>query len=370
MTTLVTGGAGFIGSHLTESLLSSGEDVIIIDDLSTGSERNLAALLEHPSVRFVKGSILDVPLLDELVSQVDRIYHLAAAVGVFSILDKTLESLRTNLHGTENILDSAVRHGARVLVASTSEVYGKNTKIGLGEEDDRIAGSPLKSRWSYAGAKALDETFAYLYWMEHGLETVMVRLFNTVGPRQTGRYGMVIPRFVAQALAGEPITVYGTGDQVRCFCHVYDVVPALRALMADDGAHGQVFNLGSPDQISITGLAERVISVLGSSSTITYVPYESAYGDGFEDMERRVPDCTKARELIGFRPSRSLVDIIEDVAEDQLANNADVSVVSGGKGAADPEPALRQRARVLSAELADYPASICWNAGEASRLGS
>jgi UDP-glucose 4-epimerase len=368
MTTLVTGGAGFIGSHLTESLLSSGEDVIIIDDLSTGSERNLSALLEHPSLRFVKGSILDVPLLDELVSQVQSIYHLAAAVGVFSILDKTLESLRTNLHGTENILDSAVRHGARVLVASTSEVYGKNTKIGLGEEDDRIAGSPLKNRWSYAGAKALDETFAYLYWMEHGLETVMVRLFNTVGPRQTGRYGMVIPRFVAQALAGEPLTVYGTGDQVRCFCHVYDVVPALRALMANDGAHGQVFNLGSPDQISITGLAERVISVLGSSSTVEYVPYESAYGAGFEDMERRVPDCTKARQLIGFSPSRSLVDIIEDVAKEQLANSAEVPFVSAGKGAADPEPALKFRARVLSAEPAG-PADIR-SAAAASRLGS
>jgi UDP-glucose 4-epimerase len=369
MTTLVTGGAGFIGSHLTESLLSSGEDVIIIDDLSTGSERNLGTFLEHPSVRFVKGSILDVPLLDELVSQVDSIYHLAAAVGTFTILDKTLDSLRTNLHGTENVLDCAARHGARVLVASTSEVYGKNTKIGLGEDDDRIAGSPLKNRWSYAGAKALDETFAYLYWMEHGLETVMVRLFNTVGPRQTGRYGMVIPRFVAQALAGEPLTVYGTGNQVRCFCHVLDVVPALRTLMADDRAHGQVFNLGSSDQISITGLAERVISVTGSSSTITYVPYESAYGDGFEDMERRVPDCTKARELIGFSPSRSLVDIIEAVAENQLTSSAEVPVVPEGNGAGDPESALRSRARVLQARLAGRTATIRWDAGVASRLG-
>jgi UDP-glucose 4-epimerase len=369
MTTLVTGGAGFIGSHLTESLLSSGEDVIIIDDLSTGSERNLGTLLEHPSVRFVKGSILDVPLLDELVSQVDSIYHLAAAVGTFTILDKTLESLRTNLHGTENVLDSAVRHGARVLVASTSEVYGKNTKIGLREDDDRIAGSPLKNRWSYAGAKALDETFAYLYWMEHGLETVMVRLFNTVGPRQTGRYGMVIPRFVAQALAGEPLTVYGTGNQVRCFCHVLDVVPALRTLMADERAHGQVFNLGSSDQVSITGLAERVISVLGSSSTITYVPYESAYGAGFEDMERRVPDCTKARQFIGFSPSRSLVDIIEAVAEDQLTSSGEVSVMSGGEGAGDPDSVLRSRARVLPAEPAGPSATIRWDAGVASRLG-
>ena len=237
MTTLVTGGAGFIGSHLTESLLSSGEDVIIVDDLSTGSERNLAALLDHPSLRFVKGSILDAPLVDELVSQVQSIYHLAAAVGTFTILDKTLDSLRTNLHGTENILDAAVRHGARVLVASTSEVYGKNTKIGLREDDDRhrrlAAEEPLVLRRGQGNRR--DLRLPLLRWSTAS-QTVIVRLFNTVGPRQSGRYGMVIPRFVAQALAGEPLTVFGTGDQVRCFCHVYDVVPALRALMADERA--------------------------------------------------------------------------------------------------------------------------------------
>jgi UDP-glucose 4-epimerase len=321
MATLVTGGAGFIGSHLTESLLSSGEDVIVLDDLSTGSEQNLATVLEHPSLQVVKGSILDPPLVDELVGRVHTVYHLAAAVGVFTVLDKTLESMRTNLHGTENVVDSAVRHRARVLVASTSEVYGKNTKIGLREDDDRVTGSPLKSRWSYAEAKAIDETLAYLNSVEHGLETVIVRLFNTVGPRQTGRYGMVVPRFVGQALAGEPLTVFGTGTQVRCFCHVHDVVPALQALMADKRAYGQVFNLGSSEQVSITQLAERVLGVLGSSSTITYVPYESAYGAGFEDMERRVPDCTRARQQIGFRPSRSLAEIIEAVAADQLAES-------------------------------------------------
>src|SRR5215467_7441347 len=268
MTTLVTGGAGFIGSHLTESLLSSGEDVIIIDDLSTGSERNLGPHLEHPSVRFVKGSILDVPLLDELVSQAGTVYHLAAAVGTFTILDKTLDSLRTNLHGTENVVDSALRHGARVLVASTSEVYGKNTKIGLTEDDDRHIGSPLKNRWSYAEAKAIDETLAYLYAVEHDLQTVIVRLFNTVGPRQTGRYGMVIPRFVGQALAGEPLTVFGTGDQVRCFCHVHDVVPALQALMADERAYGQVFNLGGAEQVSIRQLAEPMTARTRSASCL------------------------------------------------------------------------------------------------------
>ena len=303
---------------------------------------------DHPSLRLVKGSILDAPLVDELVGQVHTVYHLAAAVGTFTILDKTLESLRTNLHGTENVVDSALRHGARILVASTSEVYGKNTKIGLQRgrrPHHRLpAEEPLVLRRRLRRSTRPSRTFTAV---EHGLQTVMVRLFNTVGPRQTGRYGMVIPRFVAQALAGEPLTVYGTGNQVRCFCHVHDVVPALRALMADERAQGQVFNLGSSEQVSITGLAERVIAVLGSSSTITYVPYESAYGDGFEDMERRVPDCTRARQLIGFRPSRSLVDIIEAVAEDQLADSAEVSVMSGGKGAGDPESALRPRARLL-----------------------
>jgi UDP-glucose 4-epimerase len=321
MTTLVTGGAGFIGSHLTESLLSSGEDVIVLDDLSTGSEQNLAGVLNHPSLQFVKGSILDESLVDDLASRVHTIYHLAAAVGTFTIIDKTLESLHTNLHGTERVITSALRHGARVLIASTSEIYGKNTKIGLREDDDRHIGSPLKNRWSYAEAKAIDETLAYLYSVEHGLQTVIVRLFNTVGPRQTGRYGMVIPRFVRQALAGEPLTVFGTGDQIRCFCHVHDVVPALRALMADSRAYGQAFNIGGTEQVSISQLAERVRTVLRSSSTTVRVPYESAYGAGFEDMQRRVPDCTRARQLIGFQPSRSLADIIRDVAADQLAES-------------------------------------------------
>jgi len=319
MTTLITGGAGFIGSHLTESLLDSGEDVIVLDDLSTGSERNLAGVLDHPSLRLVMGSILDAALVDELVAQADSVYHLAAAVGTFTILDKTLESLRTNLHGTENVVASAHRHRARILVASTSEIYGKNTKIGLRENDDRISGSPLKSRWSYAEAKAIDETLTYTYAVEHGLEAVIVRLFNTVGPRQSGRYGMVIPRFVAQALAGEPLTVYGTGAQIRCFCHVHDVVPALIALMTDRGAHGRVFNIGSSEQVSIEQLARRVIALTNSGS-ITHVPYENAYGAGYEDMQRRVPDCTRARKQIGFRPTRSLASIIEAVVVDQVGN--------------------------------------------------
>ena len=319
MTTLVTGGAGFIGSHLTESLLADGEEVVVLDDLSTGSPANLAQVIDHPGLDFVPGSILDAALVDELISRVDTVYHLAAAVGTFTILDRTLESLRTNLHGTENVVDAALRHGARVLVASTSEVYGKNTALGLREDDDRIIGSPLKSRWSYAEAKAIDETLAHTYAVEHGLETVIVRLFNTVGPRQSGRYGMVIPRFVAQALAGDPVTVYGPGSQVRCFCHVHDVVPALVALMSDRRAHGQVFNLGNAEQVSIEMLARRVIEVTGSSSPVIHVPYEQAYGPGFEDMERRVPDCTRARLQIGFEPRRSLLDIIHAVVADQIS---------------------------------------------------
>jgi UDP-glucose 4-epimerase len=330
MTILVTGGAGFIGSDLTETLLDAGNAVTVLDDLSTGSMQNLAGVLNHPALRLVRGSILDAPLVDKLVAQADTVYHLAAAVGTYTILDKTLESLRTNLHGTENVLISAQRHGARILVASTSEIYGKNTKIGLHEDDDRITGSPLKSRWSYAEAKAIDETIAYTRAVEFGLRAVIVRLFNTVGPRQTGRYGMVVPRFVTQALAGEPLTVYGDGSQVRCFCHVHDVVPALVKLMGDEGAYGRVFNIGSAEQISIGQLARRVIALTDSTSGIVHVPYADAYGPGYEDMQSRVPDCTRARKQIGFNPTRSLADIVNDVARDQFENAAALAVASTG----------------------------------------
>jgi UDP-glucose 4-epimerase len=330
MTILVTGGAGFIGSDLTESLLDAGNAVTVLDDLSTGSMHNLAGVLNHPELRLVRGSILDAPLVDKLVAQADTVYHLAAAVGTYTILEKTLESLQTNLYGTENVIISAQRHGARILVASTSEIYGKNTKIGLHEEDDRITGSPLKSRWSYAEAKAIDETIAYTRAVEFGLRAVIVRLFNTVGPRQTGRYGMVVPRFVTQALAGEPLTVYGDGSQVRCFCHVHDVVPALMKLMSDEGAYGRVFNIGSTEQISIGQLARRVIALTDSTSVIVHVPYADAYGPGYEDMQSRVPDCTRARKQIGFNPTRSLADIVHDVARDQLENAAHAALATAG----------------------------------------
>ncbi|WP_409462966.1 NAD-dependent epimerase/dehydratase family protein [Amycolatopsis sp. GA6-003] len=314
---LITGGAGFIGSHLTEHLLARGDEVVALDNLSTGTLDNLAGVAGHPGFRFVRGSITDPNAIESCMAGIDAVFHLAAAVGVFTILDKTMDSLRTNLHGTENMLDAALRHDVPILVASTSEIYGKNTADGLREDDDRIIGSPLKNRWSYAEAKALDETFAHLYAVEHGLRTVIVRPFNTVGPRQTGRYGMVIPRFVTQALAGEPITVFGDGQQTRCFCHVHDVVPALADLLADESAYGKVFNLGSNEQTTISQLAERVIGATGSSSTITKVPYEEAYGDGYEDMQRRIPDCTRAYNHIGFVPTRSLDDIIDAVVADR-----------------------------------------------------
>jgi UDP-glucose 4-epimerase len=314
----VTGAAGFIGSHLTEALLDAGHEVTGLDDLSTGRLENLAAVTPHPRFRLVLGSILDADLVDDLCDGADRVFHLAAAVGAFVIMDRTLESLRTNIHGTENVVDAAHRNDARILVASTSEIYGKNSKVGLREDDDRIAGSPLKSRWSYSEAKAIDESLVSAYVAERGLWAVIARLFNTVGPRQTGRYGMVIPRFARQGLAGKPLTLFGTGDQVRCFCHVQDVIPALIALLETQDARGRAVNLGSSEQVSIAGLAERVIAATGSSGGIVRSSYLEAYGAGYEDMERRVPDCTLARGLVGFESVRTLDEIIGAVIEDQL----------------------------------------------------
>jgi len=319
MKILVTGGAGFIGSHLTERLLADGHEVTVLDLMTTGRAENLAAVADHPGLEIIRGSVCNSSTVDRCVSGVDAVYHLAAAVGLFTILDKTLLSLRTNIRGTENVVDAAYRYGTRLLLASTSEVYGKNTKVGLTEDDDRIIGSPLVSRWSYAEAKAVDETLTHIYAKELGLRAVIVRLFNTVGPRQSGRYGMVVPRFIGQALAGEPLTVHGSGQQIRCFCHVADVVPALIALLEDDTATAQVFNLGSSEQVTITDLAKRIISATGSSSEVTYVPYGEAYGEGYEDMLRRVPDCTRAHQQIGFTPRRTLDDIIASVIEDVSA---------------------------------------------------
>ena len=299
MKSFVTGAAGFIGSHLTTELLSAGHEVVGLDDLSTGQPENLAAVASHPGFRLVEGSILDRDLVDELTTGADRVFHFAAAVGSFVIRDRTLESLRTNIHGTENVVEAAHRNNARILVASTSEIYGKNDKVGLREDDDRIVGSPLRSRWSYAEAKAIDESLIDAYVRERGLWAVIARLFNTVGPRQTGRYGMVIPRFVRQALAGEPLTVFGTGEQVRCFCHVHDVIPALTALIETDQACGRAVNLGSSEQVSIGELARRVIRLTGSASAD-----QAAVVPGGAGVRLRGSDAAGARLHAGRRSRR------------------------------------------------------------------
>ncbi|MEU6645717.1 NAD-dependent epimerase/dehydratase family protein [Saccharomonospora sp. NPDC046836] len=316
---LVTGGAGFIGSHLTDHLLAQGHEVVALDDLSTGTLDNLAGATGDSRFQLRTGSVCDAAAVRAAMRGVDGVFHLAAAVGVFTILERALDSLRTNLHGTETVLEAAREAGTPVLVASTSEVYGKNTALGLTEGADRIIGSPLTLRWSYAEAKALDETLAYLYHRELGVPTVVVRPFNTVGPRQTGRYGMVLPRFVDQALSGQPLTVFGTGEQVRCFCHVADVVPALVSLLGDAGCHGQVYNLGSSEQTTIGQLAKRVLAATGSASEIVTVPYTDAYPDGYEDMQRRVPDCGLAEQRVGFAARHGLDEIIESVIADRRA---------------------------------------------------
>ena len=316
---LITGGAGFIGSHLADHLLSRGDHVIAIDNLSTGRHENVEHLLGRPDFEFVLGSILNADLVDDLVARSDAIFHLAAAVGVELIVQRPLESLTTNIRGSEIVLEKAHKYGSRVLVTSTSEIYGKNTSDRLTEDDDRILGSPLKSRWSYSEAKAIDEILAYTYWKEKGLRSVIVRLFNTVGPRQTGFYGMVIPRFVHQAIRGEPVTVFGDGTQTRCFCSVGDVVPALVTLIEHPEAYGRVFNIGGTEEISIAELARKVVDLVGSDSKLRFVAYEDAYEEGFEDMQRRVPDTTRVRQLIGFEPTATLDEVIVMVAKEQRA---------------------------------------------------
>ncbi|SNR53424.1 UDP-glucose 4-epimerase [Haloechinothrix alba] len=331
MKALVTGGAGFIGSHLVERLTHEGHHVIALDDASTGDWRNLDTVAGRSGVEFVSGSIMDADLMNRLVDSVDQVFHLAAAVGVRRILDDPIAGLRTNLRGTETVLDSALRTGTRVLVMSTSEVYGHNTADSLHEDASRVLGSPLVTRWSYAAAKALDETIAYAYWRYQGLPTVIVRPFNIVGPRQTGHYGMVIPRFVDQALRGEQLTVHGDGSQTRCFCHVSEAVDAVMALAAHPEAAGKAFNIGHPEEVSILELAQQVIALTGSSSTIRFVPYTEAYAEGFEDMHRRVPDITRARELVGFAPTLTLEPILRGVIEHRTSALAagDAAAVRG-----------------------------------------
>ena len=312
---LITGGAGFIGSHLAEKLLKAGEEVFVIDDLSTGSLKNIDHLIDNKNFHFEKGTILDAKNVENLAGNVDQIYHLAAAVGVKTIVDKPLESFLLNIRGTEIILEVAVKYKVPVLVASTSEVYGKNDNLPFNEDSDRVYGSAYHSRWGYAMSKGADEFLSLAYHREKDLGAVIVRLFNVVGPRQTGVYGMVVPRFVQQALAGHPITVYGDGCQTRCFACVCDVTDALIKLMANPKAIGHIFNLGSNEEISIKELAQKVIKLTGSKSKITFVPYAEVYGQDFDDMARRKPDLFKIKNFIGYQPKvnleQSLLRIID-----------------------------------------------------------
>ena len=309
---LVTGGAGFIGSHLTEALINRGNQVMVVDNLSTGNLQNLSNVKEK--ISYIQGNILDKNFIEKLVAECDYVVHLAAALGVLNIVNNPLSSLKTNLKGTEIILELADKYHKPVLIASTSEIYGKNDKVPLSEEDDRIIGHPLKSRWSYSEAKAVDESLAYFYHLENKLPIRIVRFFNTVGPRQVGHYGMVVPRFVSAALKNEPLSVYGSGEQIRCFCHVTDAVKALLLVMDSDKAVGQVFNVGNNSQISIMELAKKVIEITGSKSEIEKIAYEKAYPEGFEDMQRRVPDISKIKQLLGWEPKINLDQIIKDIA--------------------------------------------------------
>jgi UDP-glucose 4-epimerase len=309
---LITGGAGFIGSHLTEALVNRGDQVVILDNFFTSSMDNLKQVKEK--INLVEGNILDQRLVAKLVSESDYIVHLAAALGVFNIVNKPLESLKTNLQGSEIVLEAADKFKKPVLIASTSEVYGKNDKLPLNEEDDRIIGHPLKSRWSYSEAKAVDESLAYFYYLENKLPIRIVRFFNTVGPRQVGNYGMVVPRFVSASLNNQPLQVYGHGDQIRCFCHVDDAVRALLLVMDSDKAVGNVFNIGNNQQISIIELAKKIIEITGSKSEIVKVPYSEAYSEGFEDMQRRVPDISKIKNALGWTPQIGLDQVIKDIA--------------------------------------------------------
>ncbi|GAA4229551.1 UDP-glucose 4-epimerase [Streptosporangium album] len=318
-TYLITGGSGFVGSHLTDALLARGESVVILDNLSTGRRENLHS---HPHLHFVHGSVLDELMVDELVHQCDVVVHLAAAVGVKLIVEQPLRSLTTNIRGSEIVIEAAHRYRKKILVTSTSEIYGKNSSGALREDSDRILGSPAVVRWAYSTAKAVDEILANAYHKERGLPTIVVRLFNTVGSRQSPAYGMVIPRLVRQALSGMPLTVFGDGTQTRCFAHVADVVDALLGLLDEDAAIGQTFNIGSADEVSILELAKLVIERTGSTSGVDLIPYHEAYEQGFEDMARRVPDTTKLRELTGWIPRRALDEILVDVVTEARADFA------------------------------------------------
>lgn len=314
MKTLITGGAGFVGSHLADRLISDGHEVTVIDDLSTGRYSNVAHLEGNKNFHLIIDTVLNERLMEDLVRNTDQVFHMASAVGVKLIMDQPVKTIETIFHGTDVVLTNCSRYRKRVLVPSTSEVYGKGTSVPFREDDDILKGSTSKHRWAYACAKELDEFLALAHWKETRLPVVVVRLFNTVGPRQTGQYGMVVPRFVNAALKNEPVPVYGDGMQTRCFGHVSDVVDGLVKLIDTPEAYGQVVNIGNPEEISIKALAEKAIEMTGSESAIQFLTYDEVYGEGFEDMERRVPSIDRAQSLIGFNPTRTLDDIINDVA--------------------------------------------------------
>jgi|APFre7841882724_1041349.scaffolds.fasta_scaffold02161_3 UDP-glucose 4-epimerase len=312
---LITGGAGFIGSHLCELLVHNGHSVVAIDNLTTGRLENIAHLMPMPGFQFVRETITNNLVLDRLTSEADILIHLAAVVGVKLIVEDPVNTIATNIMGTESVLTIANRYGCKVMLASTSEVYGKGSKVPFNEEDDCVMGPTSHSRWAYATSKAIDEFLGLAYYRQFGLPVVVMRFFNTVGPRQTGRYGMVIPRFVHQALSNEPITIYGDGEQSRCFADVADIVGAIYKLSSVPDAVGQVFNIGATEEVNIRELAERVIAATGSQSKIIYVPYEEAYAPGFEDMRRRVPDLSRVHQLIGYEPTFTLDETLKRVVD-------------------------------------------------------
>jgi len=330
---LITGGAGFIGSHLSDLLIEHDHAVHVLDDLSTGAIENIRHLKCHPGFQYTIGSAEDDAVVAELVDETDIVVHLAAAVGVTLVVDSPVRAIETNVHCTEVVLKHANKKKKPVLIASTSEVYGKSQALPFREDGDMQMGATDKGRWAYACSKAIDEFLAMAYWRERTLPTTVVRLFNTVGPRQTGSYGMVVPRLVGQALAGEPLTVYGDGRQTRCFCHVADVVQALFGLITEERAYGNVFNVGASTEISILDLAQMIIDLTSSPSEISLIPYDEAYGEGFEDMYRRVPDTTKVRELINWHPTRTLENVIEDVVACQCDTSSPTPTLAGGSNA-------------------------------------
>ncbi|MCR9079876.1 MAG: SDR family NAD(P)-dependent oxidoreductase [Hyphomonadaceae bacterium] len=319
MRILITGGAGFIGSHLSERLVAEGHDVVALDDLSTGQKQNLASLEGNNHFRFIEGSVLDTDLVDQLVDEADMVFHMAAAVGVKKIMDEPSSSILTNITGTENVLKAAIPGKTPTFIASTSEVYGKTTKFPFCEDDDMTIGATKNLRWSYASAKQLDEFLALAYAREVDLPVVVLRFFNTTGPRQTGRYGMVLPNFVVNALTGKPLKVHGTGEQSRCFGHVFDVIEALVRLMDKPEAFGEVYNIGTDQEVSIMELAQKVVAATESESEIDLIPYSDVYPEGFEDMARRLPSVEKLQATIDFRPMRTLDEIIADIVKEKRA---------------------------------------------------